>query len=165
MYNTFGKGAWPELKHCANLVSALGAPPPKKGPDVVSPSTTSKLFHRIDDLYSSLDPDSPASPDPRRELYALVEVQLGSDYDRRKIEAVAIVQQRLQTQQGELAAKLQNREMTPARYFDLVTGLQYEAAQQTESILGRVDFEKLFGVSAAEAPTLAEKETFLAQYR
>ncbi len=95
----------------------------------------------------------------------MAEMQLGSDYDRHKIEAVALVQTRLQAHQIELAGQFQRQEMSPERYFDLVTGLQQEAAKQTEAILGRVDFEKLFGVSVADASKLADREIFLAQYR
>lgn len=163
MFNTYGKGTWPQLRHCGNLMSSLGTPPPSQRGSSV-PLKGFRLFKRIADILTSVHESEAADPNPQDEFYALAEVQLGSDYDPRKLEAVAAVQQTLQARQRALAVQLQKREMLPERYFDLMTELQHDAAVKAESILGRVDFERLFGVSATAAPSLADREIFLAQH-
>lgn len=128
-------------------------------------SKGSKLFRRLSDAFSAAqEAKAGSNPTPAQEFYALAEVQLGSSYDRHKLDAVAAIQSWLQHEQDQLSDQLDSQEMGPERYFDLMNALQYEAAVQTEAILGKVDFERLFGVSVNETKGLADRDTFLAEH-
>ena len=97
------------------------------------------------------------------EFVAMTEAFLGPDYDASKLAEVESQQLALQHAQAELANDLAARRIGPTQYLDRVNEVHAEIAERCESILGPDDFQKLFGVPAAEIGPYIDEEAFLAQ--
>lgn len=97
------------------------------------------------------------------EFMAMADALLGPHFDRVKLAQVEQVQLALHDAQASLARELDCGRIERARYVDEVNQLHVNIAQQCESILGRADFLKLFGVAPFEVGAYIDKEEFLAQ--
>lgn len=102
--------------------------------------------------------------DVRHEQFmAMADAFLGPHFDRVKLAQVEQVQLALHDAQASLARELDSGRIERARYVDEVNQLHANIAQRCESILGRADFLKLFGVAPFEVGAYIDKEEFLAQ--
>lgn len=154
-YGTYGWGTkvpWPQLSQCASLnVSAGGAS--SGGPTVAqNDSKSAQLAHGICQIHS--DPTTDESTIARRELEAMARVQLGEDYDRQKIAAVAELQRQWREKQQDFTERLKQGYLSPEGYRLILRQVIAETAQRCEAVLGSEDFERLFGVPAKDAADL-----------
>jgi hypothetical protein len=136
---------------------------------VSSESKAVRLFRRIWEIYrrSAQAPGSEHAKElaaAREELQALASENLGEDYERSRIDAIAEVKAELGLRQRELAEDLSAGRITREQYLNEFSVMVAQSAGRCEAILGRADFTKLFGVAPDKARQLPESDrsTFLA---
>lgn len=83
--------------------------------------------------------------DTNSELAALIEAGLGRRVDGTVLVALATMQERLHSRQGELAELLRAREISPQRYMMELDVALVEASKTGEKILGYDNFHRVFG--------------------
>jgi hypothetical protein len=134
---------WPNRKlSCA-------APPPRQSPGPVGPSGGSGSF--IPNLSSgsglmSFGAAEHDEPDPRSELYALIEAAgLRNSVSRRMVDDLVDMQATLHAKQGELAQMLHERAISRKEYLSRLDAVMRDAARAGEGVLGFDDFHKVFG--------------------
>jgi hypothetical protein len=121
------------------------APNDKKG---------ARLADSIRQIYSQATSTTDEKATRRRELEALARVQLGENYDWRKIDAVARFQGEWLEKQQALTETLDRGEIGPDAYRQKLREAISEMAFKCEGVLGNRDFERLFGVSPKDAPDI-----------
>ena len=163
LYGAYGLGAkvpWPRLSHCANIRASAGSAP-SGGPIVTAnKSKSAQLADNIRQIYSQAGPTTDDSTIARQELEALARVQLGEDYDPKKIAAVAEFQRSWRESQQRLTERLKRGDVSPEGYRAILRQLIAETASHCEAILGDHDFERLFGVPAKDAADLLAPPSF-----
>jgi hypothetical protein len=125
-----------------------------------------QLSKRIEEIYAA----NPEALNPteqqdleigRLELLALSGAQLGDKYDRKKVEQVADLHRRLQEARLYLGKELESGCISQEHFlkvFDELISLTFERCQE---ILGKKDFERLFGGSVEQVCHLIEPSIFL----
>lgn len=103
---------------------------------------------------------SPEDAD-REEFQALVDESLGAGYDEAKIAAVHNLRLGLRREQTRLAERLANTSLTHRQYLDQLNELLRRVYSECEKILGKRDFEKLFGAPLAEIDHMVDRDLFL----
>lgn len=97
------------------------------------------------------------------EFMAMADAFLGPQFDRVKLAQVEKLQVDLHEGQARLATELDSHRIERSLYVDEVSKLHADIAQRCETILGRSNFQKLFGILLAEAGTCIDMEVFLAK--
>ena len=125
---------------------------------------------RIADIYgvdgsNTTTQQTPGMDMRHAEFQAMAEAFLGKDYDSAKLEEVEDLQVNLRRQQALLLQRYESGELAPETYVDSVNDLLASTLERCEQILGRTDFEKLFGASPSELAGFIDKETFLSTHR
>jgi hypothetical protein len=152
LYGPYGPDGlrWPELIKCASV--DLGSSP--SGGLTVAPSDdkSAQLAADIRRIHSNFGQGELVAA--RAELEALARVQLGKDYDPRKIAVVAERRNWWREQQQVATARLRYGELTADKYLLILKEVTSEMAAQCEKVLGDRDFERLFGIPAKDAADL-----------
>jgi hypothetical protein len=170
LYHQYGSGPWPELAGCVTMVSKGGSElkaSQRPARSTVSKSKDARLSRRVLGIYSQprvferLGSDENALALGREEFRALTDTYLGEDYDQAKVAEVARLQQAMQLEQRTLARRFESGELDAETYLSSLNDLITRTFAQSEKVLGRADFAKLFGLPAAEAGNLVDRETFL----
>ena len=99
------------------------------------------------------------------EIQAMVESFLGADYDVEKIQHVFALQDALHQGQASLVGFLTEQAVTPEGYVDQFNQLLLKTFVACEKVLGRQDFERLFGAAPSDLQGYIDKETFLSPDR
>lgn len=97
------------------------------------------------------------------EFMAMADAFLGPGFDRVKLAQVERLQVDLHDAKARLARDLDTRRIDRSRFVDEVNKVHADIARRCEAILGRSDFQKLFGIAPSEAGACIDKEIFLAQ--
>ena len=95
------------------------------------------------------------------ELQAMVESFLGADYDVEKVRHVFALQDALHQGQASLVGFLTEQVVTPEGYVDQFNQLLRQTFVACEKVLGRQDFECLFGAAPSDLQGYIDKKTFL----
>jgi hypothetical protein len=120
-------------------------------------SKVARLSHKVQNIYKQLGSQRTLENDAaisEKELWALVEVNLGEKYNREKISRVARLQRELHEKQEQLVSQLNREAITAEKYIERLRTVLTETALACEKILGPDDFVKLFGVPANHAADL-----------
>ncbi len=154
LYGPYGPGGinWPELAKCASVHGTVGGSP--SGGLTVAPSDDKSAQLAADIRRIHLHFGQGELMAARAELEALARVQLGEDYDPRKIAVVAERRNWWREQQQVATVRLERGDLTADKYVLILRDLTSEMAAQCEKVLGDRDFERLFGIPAKDAANL-----------
>jgi len=133
---------------------------------VSSPNKTAQLSKRLEEVYAThpeaLNPTEQEDLEiSKREMLALFGAQLGDEYDRKKVSQVVDLHQRLQEARLYLGRELEGGRISREnflRFFNDLMALTFERCQE---ILGKKDFERLFGGSVDQVRNVIEPSIFL----
>ena len=115
-------------------------------------------------LYSGDDAKEPRRGELRRaELKTLADAFLGEDYDIGKLEKVIALQDRIFVERERLAESLSDGRISREEYLREFGERIDRIASRCEDILGRRDFEALFGVRPADMKKTIDREIFLSE--
>jgi hypothetical protein len=144
--------SWPELAKCASVHGRVGGSP--SGGLTVAPGNdkSAQLAADIRRIHSHFGQDGLAAASA--ELEAFARLQLGKDYDPRKIAVVAECRNRWREEQQVATARLEYGELTADKYVVVLRELTSEMAARCERVLGDRDFERLFGIPPKDAADL-----------
>ncbi|MGV7207797.1 hypothetical protein ACLB1G_08075 [Oxalobacteraceae bacterium A2-2] len=98
------------------------------------------------------------------EFAAMADVYLGADFDKAKLVEIETLQVRLHAEQDALITGLESKSISPEQYVDACNKLIQDFAVRCEQVLGKADFNKLFGIERGEAGVLIDKDIFLAAH-
>jgi len=133
---------------------------------VSSLNKTAQLSKRLEEVYAThpeaLNPTEQEDLEiSKREMLALFGAQLGDEYDRKKVSQVVDLHQRLQEARLYLGRELEGGRISREnflRFFNDLMALTFERCQE---ILGKKDFERLFGGSVDQVRNVIEPSIFL----
>jgi hypothetical protein len=166
LYGQYGRGGWPEWMQCVNLSSGPVGSPPQGVPSVVSSSKNAQLFKRIEEIYAAhpeaLNPTEQEDLEiGKREMLALFSTQLGDEYDRKRVNQVTDLHRRLQEARLYLGRELESRRISKEHFLRVFNELMTLTFERCQEILGKRDFERLFGGSVDQVRHLVEPSIFL----
>jgi hypothetical protein len=136
------------------------------GSSVGFASRNAELSKRIEEIYAA-HPEalSPTEQEDleigERELWALFGVQLGDEYDREKVEQVTRLHRRLQEARLYLGKELESGRISRQHFLKMFNELMALTFERCQDILGKKDFERLFGGSVDQVQHLIEPSIFL----
>lgn len=160
LYGHYGRGPWPERDSCCHLQGAddllaarnpkpMTGPPKKTGlsePEAAYVSETCAQERFVEESVSN--------------LRALVDKNLGGAFNPGKRARLEQIIARMAQEQYDLIGAIEHEQMSPEDYFDRFTRLIRQAFDEIDRVLGRADFERLFGASPEAARTLIDPEAF-----
>jgi twitching motility two-component system response regulator PilH len=127
--------------------------------------TAERLFaQRLMEVHQRADLASPTTT-REQEVEAMFDAFLGADYSQVKKQLVLAAQERLHRFQATAARQLESGELPAEEYVDRFNNVLSLTFKECESVLGREDFEALFGAPLAEMQGFIDKESFLRQRR
>ncbi len=97
------------------------------------------------------------------ELGAMIDAFLGADYDPARRQQIDAIQQTLDKEHAELSRRRIRGEVTDEQFVNQANSLIDNAFEKCEQVLGKDDFQRLFGEPAHEATALIDKATFLSR--
>jgi hypothetical protein len=151
-WGSYGRGAWPERDQCVQSLVA-SAPALPKGDEADMSSKSPPLV-----TAGQINPDDAS----RAELQALADASLGPQYDQTKIATIINLQQMLHSNQDDLVRQLDQRFISKKQYLDKLNDLLRRVYSECEKVLGRQDFEKLFGAPLNQIDHMVDPDVFLA---
>ncbi len=135
----------------------------------MSPANKSvQLSKRIEEVYAAhpeaLNPTEQEDLEVgRQEMLALFGAQLGDAYDRKKVSQVADLHRRLQEARLYLGRELESGRISQEHFLKVFNELLTLTFERCQEILGKRDFERLFGGSVDQVRNLIEPSIFLGQ--
>lgn len=96
-----------------------------------------------------------------QEFQAMADFRLGKGYDPEKLRRVEDEQIRLDKREAELSRLNESHQLTGEQFFESLQSAFEKTLGKYEEILGKHDFEKLFGVPPSAASRLVDRESFL----
>ena len=125
-----------------------------------------QLTKRIEEVYAThpeaLNPTEEEDLEiSKREMLALFGVQLGDEYDRKKVNQVAELHQRLQEARLYLGRELEGGRISREHFLKVFNELMALTFERCQEILGKRDFERLFGGSLDQVRNVIEPSIFL----
>jgi hypothetical protein len=133
---------------------------------VASLSKSAQLSKRIEQIYAAhpeaLNPTEEEDLEiGKREMLALFGTQLGDDYDRKKVNQVADLHRRLQEARLYLGRELESGRISKEHFLKVFNELMTLTFERCQEILGKKDFERLFGGPVDRVRNLIEPSIFL----
>jgi hypothetical protein len=133
---------------------------------VASANKSAQLTKRIEEIYAAhpeaLNPTEQEDLEiGQREMLALFGAQLGDEYDRKKVNQVADLHRRLQEARVYLGRELESGRISREHFLKLFNELMTLTFERCQEILGKKDFERLFGGSVDQVRNLIEPSIFL----
>jgi hypothetical protein len=125
-----------------------------------------QLSRRIEEIYAA----HPEALNPteqedlkigERELQALFAAQLGDQYDRKKVKQVTELHRRLQQARLYLGRELESGRISREHFLKVFNELMALTFERCQEILGKKDFERLFGASVDQVQNSIEPSIFL----
>lgn len=158
-YGKFGRNhSWvPADKRWPDRWNSCNSPVPGASAGSASSDST-----HLSNGISSMTRTAPLNPDPRSELFSLIEVGLGHPVEKRKFAALAAMREHLQDKMDQLSDLLMNRKIDPSTYLEDLDKALIEASHTGEEILGYTDFHKIFG--ELRVNKLGDARAFIAEY-
>ena len=138
---------WPELHHCSELEAPSGL------------HEEAGLYEGSPRLSRSEPPSGTLMSVPAR-LDRMIDERLGSDYapdKRARLRQLAAVTEH---EQEALVSAFQSERITAEQYLQRFSRLAEQLFADSEGILGRADFVRLFGVPPEHALDLLDPELF-----
>jgi len=165
VYGQYGRGGWPEWRHCVNLTSG-GVSPSQAGSSVAFDKKSARLSKRIEEIYAAhpeaLNPSEQEDLEiGRRELLALFGAQLGAEYNPKKVNQVTDLHRGLQEARLYLGRELATGRISREHFLKIFNELMSLTFERCQEILGKKDFERLFGGSVDQVRHLIEPAIFL----
>ncbi len=166
LYGQYGRGGWPEWQQCASLMGGSVVPPSRRSSSVAFISKSAQLSKQIEEIYAAhpeaLNPTEQEDLEiGERELQALFGVQLGDEYDRKKVQQVRRLHRRLQEARLYLGKELESGCISRQHFLKVFNELMALTFERCQDILGKKDFERLFGGSVDQVQHLIEPSIFL----
>jgi hypothetical protein len=133
---------------------------------VASVNKSAQLYKRLEEVYAAhpeaLNPIEQEDLEiSKREMLALFGAQLGDEYDRKKVNQVVDLHQRLQEARLYLGRELEGARISRENFLRLFNDLVTLTFERCQEILGKKDFERLFGGSVDQVRHLIEPSIFL----
>jgi hypothetical protein len=133
---------------------------------VAPASKSAQLSKRIEEIYAAhpeaLNPTEQEDLEiGKREMLALFGAQLGDDYDPKKVSQVADLHRRLQEARLYLGRELESGRISREHFFKVFNELMTLTFERCQEILGKKDFERLFGGPVDQVRNLIEPSIFL----
>ena len=127
---------------------------------------TAQLSKRLEEVYAThpeaLNPTEQEDLEiSKREMLALFGAQLGDEYDRKKVSQVVDLHQRLQEARLYLGRELEGGRISRENFLRLFNDLMALTFERCQEILGKKDFERLFGGSVDQVRNVIEPSIFL----
>ena len=127
---------------------------------------TAQLSKRLEEVYAThpeaLNPTEQEDLEiSKREMLALFGAQLGDEYDRKKVSQVVDLHQRLQEARLYLGRELEGGRISRENFLRLFNDLMALTFERCQEILGKKDFERLFGGSVNQVRNVIEPSIFL----
>jgi len=166
LYGQYGRGGWPEWQHCVNLTGGSKGLPSQGGPAVSSDNKSIQLSKRIEEVYAAhpeaLNPTEQEDLEiGKQEMLALFGAHLGDAYDRKKVNQIADLHRRLQEARLYLGRELESGRISREHFLKVFNELLTLTFERCQEILGKRDFERLFGGSVDQVRNLIEPSIFL----
>ncbi len=125
-----------------------------------------QLSKRIEEVYAAhpeaLNPTEQEDLEiGKQEMLALFGAQLGTAYDRKKVSQVADLHRRLQEARLYLGRELESGRILQEHFLKVFNELLTLTFERCQEILGKRDFERLFGGSVDQVRNLIEPSIFL----
>lgn len=98
------------------------------------------------------------------EFAAMADVYLGAGFDKAKLVEIETLQVLLHAEQEALVAGLSAKSISLDQFVDACNKLAQDFATRCEQVLGKADFNKLFGIERGDAGALIDKDIFLAAH-
>ena len=122
---------------------------------------TAQLSKRLEEVYAThpeaLNPTEQEDLEiSKREMLALFGAQLGDEYDRKKVSQVVDLHQRLQEGEVDLGRELEGGRISRENFLRLFNDLMALTFERCQEILGKKDFERLFGGSVDQVRNVIE---------
>jgi hypothetical protein len=129
-------------------------------------SKNAQLTRRIEEIYvahpEALNPTEQQDLNiGEQELQALFGVQLGDEYDRKKVKQITELHRRLQEARIYLGRELECGRISREHFLKVFDELMTLTFERCQEILGKKDFERLFGGSVDRVRHLIEPSIFL----
>jgi hypothetical protein len=133
---------------------------------VASLNKNAQLSKRLEEVYAAhpeaLNPTEQEDLEiSKREMLALFGAQLGDEYDRKKVNQVVDLHQRLQEARLYLGRELEGGRISRENFLRLFNDLMTLTFERCQEILGKKDFERLFGGSVDQVRHLIEPSILL----
>jgi hypothetical protein len=159
LFRIYGHGVWDGLATCyptgGSTLSATGV---ASGSQEVNDTVKADAYNRaISDAHSGANGVAVR----RTELSALVQAYLGHSLDDQTFDRLAAVQARLHADQAELAALLDAGGITPEEYLYRLNYALQIWKLRSRDVLGRENFNAIFGDVGESPETLIDRDTFL----
>jgi hypothetical protein len=125
-----------------------------------------RLSKRIEEIYAAhpeaLNPTEQEDLEiGKREMLALFSANLGDEYDRKKVNQIAELHRRLQEARLYLGRELESGRISREHFLKVFNDLLALTFERCQEILGKKDFERLFGGSVDQVRNLIEPSIFL----
>ena len=125
-----------------------------------------QLSKRIEEIYAAhpeaLNPTEQEDLEiGKQEMLALFGAHLGDAYDRKKVNQVADLHRRLQEARLYLGRELESGRIAREHFLKVFNELLTLTFERCQEILGKRDFERLFGGSVDQVRNLVEPSIFL----
>jgi hypothetical protein len=133
---------------------------------VASVNKNAQLSKRLEEVYAA-HPEAlnPAEQEDleisKQEMLALFGAHLGDAYDRKKVNQVADLHRRLQEARLYLGRELESGRISREHFLKVFNELLTLTFERCQEILGKRDFERLFGASVDQVRNLIEPSIFL----
>lgn len=129
-------------------------------------SKSARLSKRIEEIYAAhreaLNPTEQEDLEiGKQEVFALFGAQLGDDYDPKKVNQVADLHRRLQEARLYLGRELESGRISREHFLKVFNELMTPTFERCQEILGKKDFERLFGGSVDRVRNLIGPSIFL----
>ena len=133
---------------------------------MASLNKNAQLSKRLEEVYAAhpeaLNPTEQEDLEiSKREMLALFGAQLGDEYDRKKVNQVVDLHQRLQEARLYLGRELEGGRISRENFLRLFNDLMTLTFERCQEILGKKDFERLFGGSVDQVRHLIEPSILL----
>lgn len=94
------------------------------------------------------------------EFQAMADFRLGEGFDPKRLKQVEEEQIALDQSEAEFTRLYESHQLTAEQHFESLQSAFEKTLEKYEDILGRHDFERLFGVTRSEAIRLVNRDTF-----
>lgn len=133
---------------------------------MASANKNAQLTKRIQEIYAAhpeaLNPTEEEDLEiGKREMLALFAVQLGDEYDQKKVNQVRELHKRLQQTRLYLGRELESGRISREHFLKVFNELMTLTFERCQEILGKRNFERLFGGSLDKVQHLIEPSIFL----
>lgn len=160
LYAQYGRGSWPELDFCCHLLGAEDLLAARKGEPMAEPPKKTGLSEPEAAYVTESSEEESFVDESVSILRELVDRNLGGGLDPGKRARLEQIIARMAREQYDLIGAIEHGHMSAEDYFDHFARLVRRTFDEMDRILGRTDFERVFGAPPEAAQTLIDPEAF-----